>query len=65
MDVGYVQEVDAVAEEAAAEPTASPDPLSVLPLSPPPLEPTGDWGMAEAKRVKRVRVRRKLRSCIV
>ena len=61
-DAGYVHDDT---DAAAAEPTASPDPLSELPLSPLPLEPTGDWGMAEANRVRKVRVRRKLRSCIV
>ena len=53
------------ADATAAEPTASPGPVFELPLSPLPLEPTGDWGMAEAKRVRKARVRRKLRSCIV
>lgn len=56
--------LELVLDEAAEEPTASPAPLSLLPLSPLPLEPTGDCGIAEAKR-KRVKARRNLRSCMV
>lgn len=66
LEVALVAEdvFELVLDEAAEEPTASPAPLSLLPLSPLPLEPTGDCGIAEAKR-KRVKARRNLRSCMV
>lgn len=54
--------LELVLDEAAA--TGSPAPSSVPPLSPLPLEPTGDCGVAEAKR-RRVKARRSLRRCIV